>query len=80
MADFVLDLWLSCDISVGAVLASDVDSKELRVDATLCFDGDLRIELAGRDRLDVLGLRARDLVEEPPDQSRPRKRDAAACI
>jgi propanediol dehydratase small subunit len=67
------------DISVSAVLASDVDSKEFRVDATLCFEGDRRMELSGRDRLAVVGLIARDLVEEP-DQSRPRKRDAAACI
>ena len=35
------------EASVGAVLASDTDSRELRVDAMLCLDGVRRITLSG---------------------------------
>jgi hypothetical protein len=57
------DLWslfTAADSSVGAVLASDVDSTEFNVEVKLCLEVDRRIVLAGREGL---GLGLRDLTE-----------------
>lgn len=82
MLDFtrVFEFSWFVDNSVGAVLVSDALSMELRVDVMLCFDGERRIVLAGRDGL---GLGLSDFTETwefDPAQRRPRNRDAAACI
>ena len=82
MADFARGFCTSVDNSVGAVLASEADSTELRVDVMLCLDVDRRM-LARLDALALLGLRLMDLTELcelDPAQRRPRNREAAACI
>lgn len=50
----------AADSSVGAVLASDVDSTEFRVEVKLCLEVERRMVLAGRDGIEF-GLR--DLTE-----------------
>lgn len=82
MLDLTRIFWLSwfVDSSVGAVLVSDALSMELSVDVMLCFDGERRMVLIGRDGLE-LGLRdLTELWELDPAQSLPRNREAAACI
>jgi hypothetical protein len=80
MADLARCLGGSAESSVGAVLASDVDSIELSVEVMLCLDG-VRRTLARADILPLLGLRLKDFVGElDPAQNRPRNLDAAACI
>lgn len=65
------------DNSVGAVLASEADSTEFRVDAMLCLDAERRTPCV----LEWLfGVNDLELCELEPAHSRPRNRDAAACI
>ena len=74
------DFCASTETSVGAVLASDVDSTELSVDAMLCLEVDRR-RLFGV--LASLGFRLIALTEvcgPDPAQNLPRNREAAACI
>lgn len=70
------------EASVGAVLASEVDSSELRVDAMLCFDGVRRTAEEGVDwGTEGGGLRTKDLVgfEADPAHKRPKNLEATAC-
>jgi hypothetical protein len=62
MFDF-RDLWslfTAADSSVGAVLASDVDSTEFKVEVRLCLEAERRIVLVGREGF---GLGLSDLTE-----------------
>ena len=85
MEDFTRVFWLSLavveDISVAAVLASEMVSMEFRVDVKLCLEVDLRTVLFVRDGL-VFGLS--DLTDvwlfEEPAHRRPRNPEAVACI
>lgn len=82
MVDFVRGFCGSLESSVGAVLASDVDSTEFKVDAMLCFDAERRIPFEFVMLVCVVfGLRDLVLYEfEPLVHSLPRNRDADACI
>lgn len=79
MVDFVRD-FESAETSVGAVLASDEDSTEFKVDAMLCLDAERRIPVEFVLVCVVFGLRDLELYEFDPAHSLPRKRDADACI
>jgi hypothetical protein len=72
----------SLEIEVASVeelnmLSEPPPSIEFNVDAMLCFDGDLRKKLTGRDGAVKPGLKFIDLVDEfETAHKRPKKREA----
>lgn len=81
MVDFARGLLGSDESSVGAVLASDVDSTEFKVEAMLCLEAERRIpELFDMLVWLVFGFSDLELYELEPAHSLPKNREADACI
>jgi hypothetical protein len=69
-------------VEVELVALSEPPSVELRVDAMLCFDADLRKKLAGREGAAKPGLKVADFGVDAleADHRRPRNLEAAEPI